>query len=431
MLRLFITISFVATTMFCYGDEPIKASIGRIHHKIDQYIIDAIEDKYFPGAQLIIGSKEDVIYSQNYGFHDYSKAQKVTSDDIYDIASCTKVLSATVAVMCLIDDGKLTLSVKIKDILPEYKNEELGSVTLSNLLKHTSGLLSGVSIVKYLIEPANDAPLYLSKPSALHKHKIASRLYLNSELKYNEKYISTIDKEGYYPIGDSLFIASSFQNKVDSLVIAAYRPANRGKYRYSDLNFYFISKIIERVSDDKLNNVSDDFFADLDIYEIGFNPLEWKNINNIIPTEYDCQLRQDTVRGFVHDEFAASLGGVTGNAGLFSNAQSMAKICQLFLNNGEYNDQKIISPETLNEFTSEQFSGNRHRGYGFDKQSPSLTPYSEESYGHSGFTGTYFWVDPKNDIYVVLLTNRVNPSRLSSKMGGDYRKGLWELITSF
>lgn len=429
-LRFFLTsICSISVSLNCYGESSLKSAIEQKHDVIDSYIMSAIDNKYFPGAQLIIGNKNEIVYSRNYGYHDYSKSKAVESDDIYDVASCTKIMSATVAVMKLIDGGKLMLTTKIKDVLGEYKNDGVGNITLAELLKHTSGLRSGVSVTRELVEPANSAPLFTVLPDSLHSFKIAARLYANKEIKYRDNYVSTTQKDGYYQIGKNVFVADSFKLKIDSMVISAFNRNNRGRYRYSDLNFYFISKIIERVSGKKLNELSDELYGEMGVLDIGFLPMSWKSEKRIVPTEYDYLLRRDTVKGFVHDEFAATLGGVCGNAGLFSNAESMAKICQLFMNYGTIEGKEILNAETVKKFTSTQLSGRAYRGYGFDKQPPTSPSYSTVSYGHTGFTGTYFWIDPSKDVFVVLLTNRVNPSRLDLKMNTEYRTKLWELIT--
>ncbi|MFI3261767.1 MAG: serine hydrolase [Rikenellaceae bacterium] len=432
MVRYIISsLFFLSFAAQSYANSPLKMAIVSKHDFIDSYINNAIEEQYFPGAQLVIGTKDEIIYSKNYGYHDYSKAKEVETEDVYDVASCTKIMSTTLAIMKLIDDGKITLTTKIKDILREYNQFGVGNVTVAELLKHTSGLLAAVPVVQALVEPANDLPMYTSKPDAHHSFKIATRLYANDELKYKEDYVSTTPKDGYYKVHDNIFLADSFKVKIDSMVVNAFNAGRRGRYRYSDLNFYFLSKIIEKTSGKNLSEVSEEMYSDIGVLNIGFSPLSWKSKKRIVPTEYDYMFRRDTVRGYVHDEFAAALGGVNGNAGLFSNAESMAVICQLFLNKGTINEHTIIKPETVTKFTSNQVNNGVYRGYGFDKQGPTSKEYSRESYGHTGFTGTYFWVDPKKEVFVVFLTNRVNPSRLNTKLGKEYRSKLWETITNY
>lgn len=432
MLRFIISLSFfLGLAAQSCANSPFKTSVISKHNFIDNYINQAIADGYFPGAQLVIGTKDEIVYSKNYGYHDYSKTEKVKTEDVYDVASCTKIMCTTLAVMKLIDEKEITLSTKIKDVLGHYEQYGVGDVTVAELLKHTSGLIAFISVVPELVEPANDLPMYTVRPDENHKFKMGTRLYANSEIKYKENYVSTAPKEGFYKVDDNIYLADSFKIKVDSMVVESYSPARRGRYKYSDLNFYFLSKIIEKSTGKGLRDISEELYGEIGVMNIGFSPLSWKNKKRIIPTEYDYLFRQDTVRGYVHDEFAASLGGVTGNAGLFSNAESMATICQLFLNKGTINEHSIIKPETIEKFTTNQTSGGVYRGYGFDKQGPATKEYSPESYGHTGFTGAYFWVDPSKDVFVVLLTNRVNPTRLNTKLGKTYRSKLWETITNY
>ena len=160
---------------------------------------------------------------------------------------------------------------------------------------------------------------------------------------------------------------------------------------------------------------------------IGYKPLGWCDIENIAPTEYDLLMRRRTIRGYVHDEMSASLGGVCGNAGLFANGRDVASLCQMFLSGGKWRGMQIIKPEVINLFTSEQMSPSSrvNRGLGFDKL--KREPYGAASYGHTGFTGTYFWCDPSLDLYAVLLTNGVYPSRIQKTINGNYRNRIWEL----
>lgn len=411
-----------------FAENPVISNLAKRQAEIDSYIENGINLNAFPGAQLVVGSKSGILYSKTYGYHDYEKTAPVEQDDIYDIASCTKIMSATISVMRLIGDGKLNLTSKLGELLPEYKSEPVGGLTLAELLKHTSGLSAGVSVARVLVESGNNTPLYTVTRDSLHPYKVGTKLYVNRDIKYNPMYVSQQYKDGCCQMGKGLFLTEAFKHKIDTMVMNAYTPSRRGRYKYSDLNFYFVGKMIERASGESLDKYTEEILAELDIANMGFKPLEWKNEKHIMPTEFDCTIRRDTLRGYVHDEFAASLGGVSGNSGLFANAESMAKMCQLFLNYGKYNEKVIIPADIVKKFTSTQVVG-AYRGYGFDKQNPASTPYGASSYGHTGFTGTYFWVDPTKDVYVVLLTNRVYPSRQNNKLTSEYRSGLWTLIT--
>lgn len=429
MLRFVFVFLMFGSSLILRGENNVRNIVELKHDSIDKYIEKAIADKYFPGAQLVIGTGTDIIYSRCYGYHDYGNTLPVTDEDVYDIASCTKVMSATVAVMKLVSEGRLALTDKLGSVVPEYSSSEVGKLTLSELMKHTSGMKSSVSVTKELVESANSSPLFTAARDSLHPYRVDSRLYMNKDIRYNSNYVITEGNDNAYQIGKGLFLTKSFRAKLDSLVMSAYNPQRRGSYRYSDLNFYFIGAMIESVTGKTLDRYTEELYAQLDIQDMGFKPLEWKNEKRIVPTEFDCLIRRDTVCGYVHDELAAVSGGVSGNAGLFANALSMAKMCAMFLNKGDYNGKSIIPSDVIFKFTTNQVSGSVFRGYGFDKQNPASSPYSAESYGHTGFTGTYFWVDPKKDVYVILLTNRIHPSRLNTKLGSEYRSELWRMVT--
>lgn len=408
----------------CFAEEALLKEAS-----IDSYIETAIEKRYFPGAQLVVGRRDSIIYSRCYGYHDYNKRVPVQEDDIYDIASCTKIMSTTLSIMRLVSEEKLELSAKLGDIVPEYKDMSVGGIAISDLLKHTSGMSAGVSVVKELVEPANDKPLYSVSQNATHNIRIANRLYMNKDIKYKDSFVSDGLNEDSYEIGKGLFLTKEFKEHIDSVVNKAYTPSRRGRYKYSDLNFYYLSKVVETLSGMTLDKYVEEIYLDLGVEDIGYLPLEWKSEDKIMPTEYDKQIRRDTLCGYVHDEFAACLGGVSGNAGLFANALSMAEVCRLFLGKGTIDDKNIIPSEVVDKFTSDQIPGTIWRGYGFDKQNPANGVYSAASYGHTGYTGTYFWVDPSKDIFVVFLTNRVYPTRDNHKLNSEYRSELWTMIT--
>lgn len=433
ILLLFLSVS----TLSAKGTTEGKDDAGNVvsvtaafqHQTIDQYINDAIEAKAFPGAQLIIGDSSGIVYAKNYGYLDYEHKDTVTDNNLYDLASCTKVMATTLAIMKLVGDQQIFLSDKLGDLVPRFRNTAVANLTLSQLLTHTSGMKAGISLSAELVEPANEGTLFSYRKDELHPYRVDSRLYINKDIKYNASFITTKREENTRPITDKLFIRTDFDPILDSMIIASYTPSRRGTYRYSDLNFYFIQQIIEERTGETLDNYVKKIYHALNLFDIGYNPLDWKPKEYIAPTECDYLMRRDTIRGYVHDELAAVLGGVSGNAGLFANAKSMAVICQMLLKKGEYKGCEIIKPEIVEKFTASQIPGGRiYRGLGFDKQNPASTPYSKESYGHSGFTGTYFWIDPANNMYVILLTNRVYPTRVNNLLNSDFRSKLWTQI---
>ncbi len=374
--------------------------------EVDRAIDSAICARYFPGAQLVVGNKEGILYSRSYGYLDYSNSTPVDATTLYDLASCTKILATTLAIMRLYDEGRVGLDMQVGAIIPEAKDEPYTDVTIRELLNHDSGFKAGVGVVHELVKEEGH------------------------EWVYNSRYLHSHRRKGDIQLRKNLFLDSRFKIKLDSMISAAYLPELRSTYRYSDLNFYLLQRIIEQIVPISFERYIENIYKEMRVTNLDFNPMNWSKIDHIAPTEYDPILRQDTIRGVVHDEFAFVQGGVCGNAGLFGTASSVAKICAMFIRSGvDYNGNTILKSSTIEEFTqAKHFRTGEIYGLGFNKVDPEKTPYSEQSYGHSGFTGTYFWVDPECDIYMVLLTNRINPTRMNQSLNADYRAYMWSLV---
>ena len=368
-----------------------------IHNKIDSIMALAIDKEAFPGAQLLVSKNSKIIFHKAYGYHTYANVQPVALTDIYDLASVTKITAALPALMKLIDDGKLDLDKPFSAYWkPWQKLEDKKDITLREILAHQAGL-------KPYIVFLNEVQ---KKDGRLKKR------YVKTSRKKN--YL----KQGYY----GLFIRNNFYKKM-------YREINKSsvgekKYKYSGLTFLIFPKLIEQLSGQSYQSyLQENFYIPLGAKTLGFLP-ELKNYpNKIVPTEKDTLFRNSVVKGWVHDENAALLGGVSGNAGLFGSAEDLAKLMQLYLNFGTYNQEPYIKKETLREFTRVQYQENdNRRGLGFDKpllnnsDLPLSKAYpapevSAESFGHSGFTGTFVWADPEQELVFVFLSNRVQPTR--------------------
>ena len=433
-MRLFYKAIFSA--VFCWiaaesgaADHASPRAIGTCS-AVDELIGRAIDERVFPGAQLAVGDSRGVIYARTYGYQDYSKNREVQADDLYDIASCTKVMASTLAVMKLVGDGALHLTDSIGGLLPEYCGTTVSRLTLAELLKHTTGLRSGIPVVQRLVRPETGS-LFSTRKSESHPYRYDRNLYACGKTRYDTAYLSPEPCPGFHPVADRLYASDSIVRLVDSMVLAAHNPLRRGRYLYSDLNFYFVQKMVEAVTGESLDAYVRKLYDRMDIRNIGYNPVVWKPKEKIVPTEYDCLLRKDTLRGYVHDEFAWIRGGVSGNAGLFADAASLGVVCRMLLDSGRCGSARIIRPEVIEEFTRSQIPGGKVcRGLGFAKQPAEATEYGPESYGHTGFTGTFFWVDPERDIYVVLLTNRVYPSRCNKQFDSAFRRELWEKVVA-
>ena len=359
--------------------------------KIDSLIENSIKLKAFPGAQLYL-KNPDYTYSKSYGFHTYDSLIKVEQDHLYDLASITKTLAATLAIMKLYDEKKL----KLDDIISKYIKKLNGSnkknSSFHELLIHQSGW----------------------KPYISHQLSLIKK---NGKLK--SRFIDDESSKKRIQLANNLFIKKSYYDKIVRK-IKRTKIKSKGEYLYSGLFFCLVPEIVENVSGKSFQNyLNENFYSKIGV-NLMFNPAKNYQLNKIAPTENDVTFRKQLIQGYVHDETAAIMGGISGNAGLFGSANDVGKISELLLNKGKLNTEQILNESTVKYFSNpENYKNERAvRGLGFDKprltSSGNITPsqkFSDLSYGHTGFTGTFFWIDPEKEIIIVLLTNRVYPSR--------------------
>ncbi|MDD3807168.1 MAG: serine hydrolase [Candidatus Marinimicrobia bacterium] len=332
-------------------------------NEVDKIIEAAISDSAWPGAVLVVGNRDGIIYEKAYGYHTYQKEEKTKSDDIFDLASITKVMATTPAVMKLYEEDKISLDDPIVKYIPEFT----GSTETATLMKE---LVS----IRHLLTHTSGLPAYKS-------------FYYEKETPES-------------------ILSSILKTDLDTF------PGVR--YEYSCLGFITLGEMVKRVSGLPLNE-----YVEKNIYTpLGMNntcylpPEEWRD--RIVPTEYS-EKENGFIRGHVHDEIAAGLGGVSGNAGLFSTGNDMAIYAEMFLNKGTYKGTQIFNPETVELFTKRAnllLGNSRCLGWDSPQGEASAGVYaSPNSFGHTGFTGTTMWIDPDNNLYVILLTNAVHPHR--------------------
>ena len=377
----------------------LQWNFGQIQEeKIDSIIADGIRQYAFPGATLLVAHGDSIIFQKTYGYHTYDSVIKVSHSDLYDLASITKISAPLPALMKLVDEGQLELDVPFSNYWKPWKNKkDKKDLTLREILAHQAGLVPYITFLNTVLK-RNGKPksrFIKSKPS--------------------NKFRKRVD--------DHLFVHQKFERKM-------YRAINRSKvsteksYRYSGLAFLLFPKIIEQLTgQDYESYLTTQFYQPIGAFSLGFNPVEKQRINKIVPTEIDTLFRHSLTKGWVHDENAALLGGISGNAGLFGTAEDVLKLMQLYQGYGQYNGQNILSANIVKEFTSIQFPENdNRRGLGFDKPllgndtlnvekaypAPSA---SKSSFGHAGFTGTFVWADPENQLVFIFLSNRVYPTR--------------------
>ncbi|MGM9758599.1 MAG: glycoside hydrolase family 3 N-terminal domain-containing protein [Parabacteroides sp.] len=362
---------------------------------------EGLEQKAYPGCQVLVAKDGQIVFNECFGYYDFNHSQAVQENSVYDLASSSKATGTLLTVMKAYDEHLFTLNHKVSEFIPELQKTDKQDLTIKELLYHQSGLV----------------------PTILFYKKALAKTAKGKPLAFNPELVSTEAKEGFKnEIARGLYLNDCFR---DSIIqgIKESKLGKRGAYNYSCVNFILLQHITERLFHEPMDRLLDRrFFLRLGAYHTTYNPLHKMDSSWIVPTEQDDYLRHQLLRGYVHDESAAFQGGVSGNAGLFSNANDLAKVLQLYLNQGNYGGERYLSPETMRLFTQSK-SPTCRRGLGFDKPVPgnpkaspcgSLAPGSV--YGHTGFTGTCFWVDPDNQLIYIFLSNRVHPTRDNNKL---------------
>ena len=351
----------------------------------------AIAAKGAPGAVVMVVKDGKVIFNNAYGKHTYAGNREMRIQDIFDMASVTKVAATTVATMDLYEKGSLNIDYPIGTYIAKTREmPEKKTITLKEVLLHQAGFYPYIKFYEKL--KPNDTDTIFSER---YPTQLADKYYLRAN---------------YY---DEVMWPEMLNDKV----------LTRGKYIYSDLSMYYMKEIVEKASETPLNiYVNKKYYQPLGMQNAGFLPRKRFNKDQIVPTtENDGWLRNMLVQGFVNDPGAAMLGGVSGHAGLFANANDMAIFCQMLLNKGKYGGETYLKPATIEMFTSKQSTVSR-RGLGFDTKDPDpsktypSTLASDEVYGHTGYTGTAIWIDPKYKLVYVFLSNRVYPDDVNKSL---------------
>lgn len=375
--------------------QPEELGLSREKLKeIDAIAKRGVREGAYPGCQVVVAIEGKIIYKKSFGHHTYDKKRKVKDSDIYDLASITKVASSTASLMKLNSEGKFSLNNRLGVYLPELtKDSRYSNILLRDMMAHQAGLVAWIPFYKKTLSGYQPSKQwYSSKKSNVYSNQVSDRWWIKPA------YTDTI-----------------YQRILRT-------PLKTKRYKYSDLGYYFVKKIIEKQSDKSLDAYTlSNFYAPMGLRTMRYQPLKYFKKNRITPTENDTIFRKELVHGHVHDPGSAQIGGVGGHAGLFSNATDLAGMMQLFLNKGKYGTQ-LIRPEVISEYTKVQFAPKNRRGAGFDKPvltgtgGPTCQYASKKSYGHSGFTGTIAWVDPVYEINYVFLSNRVYPDAENWKL---------------
>lgn len=398
-----VRIKFTSPEEFRITERSLK--------KIDSVALSGIEMKAYPGCQVIAAKDGKIFYNRSFGNHTYKNGSQVRSGDLYDLASVTKLAATTLSMMKLHEEGKIDIDNKLEKYLPFLRGTEKGDIVIRELMAHQAGLQAWIPYYMFTLDESGnpDQSIYSSEISEEFPVRVAEDMYIRKEYSHT--------------IFDSIMLSP---------------PRENHDYKYSDLGFYYLAKIIENTSNKPFEEYVDEvFYKPLGLSTMTFLPRRKYELGRIVPTENDKQFRQQLLQGDVHDPGAAMLGGVSGHAGLFSNAEDLVVILQMLLQKGHYGGEQYLDTLTIKEFTKCQFPLNlNRRGIGFDKpllefveNGPNCKSASPSSYGHSGFTGTYVWADPENNLVYIFLSNRIHPNASNGKiMKYDIRTNLHEAI---
>ncbi len=371
-----------------------KAGEFEKNKKIDSIMVDAISSQAFPGAVVFAAKNDSLFFSKSYGFHTYDSLVRLKEDHVFDLASITKILGATLSLMKMYELGYYQLDDPIWEYFKEFRWNKRGKATFREILAHQSGWKSWI---RYYEE------------------------FQKKNGKWKSKYITEQpDKKHQLKITDSLYARTDIYRKIKKLIKKADFNLDQG-YVYSGLFFYMVPEFVKKMTDTSyVDYLKYHFYQPLKLNSLTFNPLETIPDSLIVPTEIDTFFRNQPIHGLVHDEGAVFMNGISGNAGLFSNASDVLKLSSMLLNRGIIDSVRLLREETVILFTTTQYpnKGNR-RALGFDKplleydsiRSSVSKHASMLSFGHSGYTGTLLWIDPENNLIFIFLSNRVYPDR--------------------
>jgi len=398
-----------------YGlPEELGISSKLLEQKADSMINQAISKRFFPGCQVLVAQKGTVFFDKAYGFHTYDSTTQVNKNHLYDLASVTKIFGPLPLIMKMTEEGKLKLDEPFSRFYPGFNTPDKQMITLRELLTHQAGL----------------------KPSLLfHSQLIDKKGQLKSEwIRTNPSDSFTID------VAPRLFLNKNFPIEMKQQINNS-TLLKKKKYTYSDLGFLLFPEMLETLSAKKYENwLSEEIYAPMGIVRLVYQPWKKIPVSECPPTEEDYLFRKSTVAGYVHDESAALMGGISGNAGLFGNTGELAKIAQLYLQGGVYGDFRLVSRETITNFSRRQYpNSDNRRALGFDKPYPgheklpveksNLSPLASAfTYGHTGFTGTVVWIDPGKQLLFIFLSNRTYPDRSTRITLENFRPRLHHLF---
>lgn len=390
----------LATTTMSRLGYDLPEAVGMSSEKlkkVDSLAKTVVAQEMAPGLQLLIARKGKVIFDKNYGYHTYDKKQKVKSTDLYDVASLTKILATLPLFMELEERGEVGLKTQLQTLLPELKESNKDTLAVLEILSHYGRLKPWI-------------PFYIKTLDSI------------TQKPKKKWYQTTHSKDFPFKVADSMYMKEEYNDSIMRFIKESDLLSTQ-RYKYSDLPYYMLKKYIEGYYGKDLSQLTQDhFYKALGAHYTTYNPLKKFKKSQITPSEEDTYFRNQTLQGYVHDMGAAMQGGIGGHAGLFSTANDVAKIMQMYLQEGIYGNRKYFDYVTLAKFNKCYYCHKKvRRGVGFDKPQldevgPTCGCVSMNSFGHSGFTGTYTWADPDEEIVYVFLSNRTYPTMDNRKL---------------
>lgn len=409
-----------------YGiPEQVGLSSEKLQ-KIDSLAQVAIDSMATPGCRILVARNGVVCYDKSFGYHTYMKRNPVKKDDIYDIASITKIVATVPSLMHLYEDSLFSVDNTLADYLPELDTTNKADLNITDILTHQARLNGWIPFYYSTLETLYpDQDLLNNRFNEEFPYKIGRHAFMAKNVIFKDGIYSYYPKEGFKTqVAKDFYILDSFKDSIYDKIRASNLLETK-EYRYSDLGYYYFYKIIEDKTKARFEDYVDStFYQELGAYRTTFLPLNKFHKSEIVPTENEQVFRKQLLQGYVHDPGAAMLGGVCGHAGIFSTADDLAKIMQMYLKGGEYGGVHYFDTTTLNLFTTAPFLENdNRRALGFDKpqmdyskEGPTCKCISGKSFGHTGFTGTIAWADPVEDIVYIFLSNRIHPDQDNSKL---------------
>ena len=408
-----------------YHAPELSGINSTLLEKIDSLCNEAIRMKATPGCEVLVAKDGFVVYDKAFGFHTYQQKRPNRPSDIYDIASLTKITATLPCVMTLYDKKQIALDTPIGRYDYHIAQTNKKDLTIRQLLLHTAGLKASFAFFHHAIDWENfSGRLLSSRYSKANCVKLRDHLYINPHFLYRDSTFNFTGGEAYRLVSPNFYIHKHFHDSIRVILLESELLSSQ-KYRYSDLGFILLQDIVESQTSTPLDIFCrEHFFKRLGAYNTTFNPYRTMEMERIVPASDDRIFRKSRLQGYVHDPIAALLDGVAGNAGLFSNANDLAKIMSMYLNHGEYGGEHYIDSTTIALFTRLQLPATENRrGLGFDKpdcldteKSPACPEAPASSYGHTGFTGTMAWNDPDNGLIYIFLSNRTYPNEYNNKL---------------